>query len=70
MSRGEGRPMTGWFIVLFALAQAVDPQTTAHQAVDDFRASKYAEARNEFRAALKYAPQNAGLWAYLGLTEG
>jgi Flp pilus assembly protein TadD len=38
--------------------------------VDDFRAGKYAEARNEFRAALKYAPQNAGLWAYLGLTEG
>jgi tetratricopeptide (TPR) repeat protein len=50
--------------------QAVNPETVASKAVEAFRAGRYAEARDGFRAALKYAPQNAGLWAYLGLVEG
>ena len=56
-------------IVIF-MAQALTPEAAARKAVDDFKAGRYAEARDEFRAALKSAPGNAGLWAYLGLAEG
>jgi tetratricopeptide (TPR) repeat protein len=50
--------------------QGSGPEAAARNAVEDFRAGRYAAARDGFRAALKYAPENAGLWAYLGLAEG
>ena len=59
-----------WLALGMALAQAVNPEATARKAVEDFHAGKYAEAREGLRTALKYAPENAGLWAYLGLAEG
>lgn len=62
--------MTVWWIVMLFLAQVADSEAAARQAVDDFRAGKYEQARQGFRAALTSAPQNAALWAYLGLTEG
>ena len=61
--------MTPWLLFVLAFAQAPDPEAVAHQAVADFSAGKYADARDEFRRALQQAPQNAALWAYLGLTE-
>jgi len=62
--------VTAWLIVGLALAQTVDPEAAARKAVDDFHARRYAEAREGFRFAVKYAPKNAGLWAYLGLSDG
>lgn len=62
--------MIAWLIFVCAFAQAPGPEAVARQAVDDFRAGKYADARDEFRRALQQAPQNAALWAYLGLAEG
>ena len=62
--------MTAWLMLGLALAQPSTPEAVARKAVDDFHAGKFVEARDEFRAALKSAPANAGLWAYLGLAEG
>lgn len=61
---------TLWMTMGLALLQAANPEAIARKAIEDFRAGRYAEARDGFRAALKYAPSNAGLWAYLGLSEG
>ncbi len=63
--------MTAWVWITIALAlQAANPEAAARKALEDFHAGRYAAARDGFRAALKYAPQDAGLWAYLGLAEG
>jgi protein O-GlcNAc transferase len=62
--------VTAWVILGLALLQGSGPEAVARKAVEDFRAGRYAAARDGFRAALKYAPENAGLWAYLGLAEG
>ena len=62
--------MIAWLVIGFQLAQGFDPEVAVRKAVTDLREGKYAEARDGFRAALRYAPSNAGLWAYLGLAEG
>lgn len=38
--------------------------------MEALRAGKFAAARDGFRMALREAPSNSGLWAYLGLAEG
>jgi tetratricopeptide (TPR) repeat protein len=62
--------LSAWLIFFLAFAQAPDPEAIARQAVDDFKAGKYANARDEFRQALQHFPQNAALWGYLGIAEG
>jgi len=56
-------------LTLVFLQSATPLASLVQRAKQNLQSERYSEARNEFRAALRLAPQDAALWSYLGITD-